>query len=80
MRGRWWGGNFAPPNSIRQCRRGRGGYVDSHALWRRKCEVQVNEIWGSGIESDRDTDLLELLDGTLVDTTALVDQMAGLWR
>jgi hypothetical protein len=25
-----------------------------------------------------ETDLLELLDGTLVDTTALVDEMAGL--
>ncbi len=28
-------------------------------------------------ESERKTNLLELLDGSLVDTTALVDQMAG---
>ena len=37
------------------------------------------EQMGNGIKSaGADTDLLELLDGTLVDTTALVNEMAGL--
>jgi hypothetical protein len=33
---------------------------------------------GHGEMERERTDLLELLDGTLVDTTALVDEMAGL--
>lgn len=35
---------------------------------------------GSRVFQCENTDLLELLDGTLVDTTALVDQVTGLER
>ncbi len=33
---------------------------------------------GKHVNNESKTNLLELLDGTLVDTTALVDEMAGL--
>ena len=56
------------------------GNVGSQDPWQRKCEIQVKLRKSELRMMGRDTDLLELLDGTLVDTTTLVDQMSGLWR
>ena len=41
-------------------------------------KYQMTENRGAGISRKWESCLLELLDGTLVDTTALVDQVTGL--
>lgn len=58
---------------------GRQGWATTSSVQSKKLHIAGNAVGNEGVEEKRrDAYLLELLDGTLVNTTALVDQVTSL--